>query len=86
MPLDKEAIYKVMCEGEIKVGAFLYCRNFLLPDDGPGFLDELMKRIEIAGELGIEKVLTSTGIDRGWDWDTKFDFYDGIRKRPDQKS
>lgn len=41
-----------------------------------------MKRIDLAAELGIEKVLISTGIDRGWDWDEKFDFYDGIRKRP----
>ena len=71
-----------MGKGDIKVGAFLYCRNFLLPDDGPAFLEELMKRIDLAAELGIEKVLTSTGIDRGWDWDEKFDFYDGIRKRP----
>ena len=31
VPLDKEAIYKVMCEGEIKVGAFLYCRNSCFP-------------------------------------------------------
>ena len=82
VPLDKRAIDAVMGKGDIKVGAFLYCRNFLLPDDGPAFLEELMKRIDLAAELGIEKVLTSTGIDRGWDWDEKFDFYDGIRKRP----
>ncbi len=82
VPLDKKMIAEVVDKGEIKVGAFLYCRNFLLPVEGEAFLEELMKRIEIAGELGIPKVLTSTGIDRGWDWDTKFDFYDGIRKRP----
>lgn len=82
VPLDKKVIAQVMDKGNIKVGAFLYCRNFLLPDEGDVFLEELMKRIELAGELGIPKVLTSTGIDRGWDWDTKFDFYDGIRKRP----
>ncbi len=82
VPLDKEVIAGVMDRGEIKVGAFLYCRNFLLPDEGEEFQNQLMKRIELAGELGIPKVLTSTGIDRGWDWDTKFDFYDGIRKRP----
>ena len=82
VPLDKEKLYRVMEKGRIKVGAFLYCRNFLLPDEGEVFLKELMKRIDLAGELGIPKVLTSTGIDRGWDWAEKFDFYDGIRKRP----
>lgn len=83
VPLDKKVFSEIMEKGDIKLGAFLYCRNFLLPDEGPVFYEELIKRINLAGELGIPKVLTSTGIDRGWDWDPNgFDFYDGIRKRP----
>lgn len=80
--IDEAKFEKVAERSDIKIGAFLYCRNFLLPDDGPAFKAELVKRIELAGKLGIPRVHTSTGIDRGVEWDTKFDFYDGIRKRP----
>jgi sugar phosphate isomerase/epimerase len=81
-PLDIHVLDKIMEKGRVRIGALLYCRNFLLPDDGPLFREQLFKRIEIAGKLGIKKIVTSTGIDRGWDWAEKFDPYDGIRKRP----
>ena len=80
--LDEEKLEKVMERSDIRINSFLFCRNFLLPDDGPAFKEQLIYRIKLAGRLGIPRVHTSTGIDRGWDWDKKFDFYDGIRKRP----
>lgn len=82
VPLDRAAFDRILEKGRIKIGAFLYCRNFLLPDSGPGFREELFRRMDFAHEIGVHKFVTSTGIDRGWDWAEKFDPYDGIRKRP----
>jgi sugar phosphate isomerase/epimerase len=84
VPLDEALFAKIIEEGRIKIGALILCRNPLLPgDEGAAFKNAVVERIRLAGRLGIPKVVTSTGIDRGWDWDPKgFNFHDGIRKRP----
>ncbi len=83
VPLDESLFSKIIEEGRIKIGALILCRNPLLPgEEGAQFKRAVIERIELAGRLGIPKVITSTGIDRGTDWDEKFNFHDGIRKRP----
>ncbi len=66
LPLDREAFEKVLGEGKIGVTALIYCRNYLSTDHAEAreHIEELKKRIKFAGELGIEKVVTSTGIDK----------------------
>lgn len=84
VPLDEALFTKIMEEGRIRLGALIICCNPLLPgEEGMAAKAAVMQRIKLAGKLGIPKVITSTGIDRGWDWDPDgFDFHDGIRKRP----
>ncbi|MDR1587911.1 MAG: sugar phosphate isomerase/epimerase [Treponema sp.] len=84
VPLDEELFSRIIAGGKIKIGALIYCRNPLLPgEEGAAFKKGVIERLRLAGRLGIPKLITSTGIDRGWDWDTDhFDFHDGIRKRP----
>lgn len=66
LPLDRAAYEQVLTEGKIAVTALIYCRNYLSTDreEAENHLKELKKRIVFAGELGIEKVVTSTGIDK----------------------
>lgn len=66
LPLDRAAFEQVMGENKIAVTALIYCRNYLSSDreEAENHLAELKKRIEFAGTLGIEKVVTSTGIDK----------------------
>jgi sugar phosphate isomerase/epimerase len=80
-PLDENVLEKILSEGQVGISAFIYCRNFLHPEEGKHHYDELIKRIDIASKLGIKKVVTSTGIDISWD-DGKVDISDRIRKRP----
>ncbi|MBR1583936.1 MAG: sugar phosphate isomerase/epimerase [Clostridia bacterium] len=66
LPLDRAAFEQVLREGRIGISALIYCRNYLSTDknEADGHLEELKKRIAFAGALGIEKVVTSTGIDK----------------------
>ncbi len=66
LPLDRAAFEKVLGEGRISITALIYCRNYLSTneEEAAGHIAELKKRIEFAGALGIEKVITSTGIDK----------------------
>lgn len=66
LPLDRAAFEKVLGEGSISITALIYCRNYLSTneEEAAGHIAELKKRIEFAGALGIEKVITSTGIDK----------------------
>ena len=64
LPLDRAAYERVLGEGRIAITALIYCRNYLStdPEEAATHLAELKKRIEFAGALGIDKVVTSTGI------------------------
>lgn len=66
LPLDRAAYERVLAEGRIGITALIYCRNYLSTDaeEAANHLAELKKRIEFAGALGIDKVVTSTGIDK----------------------
>ena len=66
LPLDRTQYEKVLSQGEIDISALIYCRNYLSTDEeeAKSHLQELRKRIEFAGDLGIEKVITSTGINK----------------------
>ena len=66
LPLDRAAYERVLGEGRIAITALIYCRNYLStdPEEAATHLAELKKRIEFAGALGIDKVVTSTGIDK----------------------
>lgn len=66
LPLDRAAYERVLSEGRIGITALIYCRNYLSTDaeEAANHLAELKKRIEFAGALGIDKVVTSTGIDK----------------------
>lgn len=64
--LNRDEFESVMNEGNIAITALIYCRNYLSTDkeEAKTHLGELKKRICFAGALGIEKVITSTGIDK----------------------
>lgn len=66
LPLDRAAYERVLAAGRIDITALIYCRNYLSTDaeEAANHLTELKKRIEFAGALGIDKVVTSTGIDK----------------------
>lgn len=66
LPLDRAQYEKVLGEGKIDISALIYCRNYLSTDiqEAENHRKELVGRIEFAGSLGIEKVITSTGINK----------------------
>lgn len=66
LPLDRAAYEQVLGEGRIGISALIYCRNYLStdPEEAAQHLAALRERIEFAGALGIDKVVTSTGIDK----------------------
>lgn len=83
VPLDQALYDKVLGKGEIRISALTYCRNFLSTDreEASQHISELKKRIEFAGRLGIEKIVTSTGIDKTVE-EGVYDRADSIRKIP----
>ena len=66
LPLDRAAYEQVLSEGRIGISALIYCRNYLStdPEEAAQHLAALKERIAFAGALGIDKVVTSTGIDK----------------------
>ena len=66
LPLDRAAYEQVLGEGKIGISALIYCRNYLStdPEEAAQHLAALRERIVFAGALGIDKVVTSTGIDK----------------------
>lgn len=66
LPLDRAAYEQVLGESRIGISALIYCRNYLStdPEEAAQHLAALRERIAFAGALGIDKVVTSTGIDK----------------------
>ncbi len=83
VPLDRALFGKVLSRGRVSVSSLTYCRNFLSADKDEAalHLSELMKRIEFAGDMGIEKIVTSTGIDKSPE-EGVYDRADAIRRIP----
>ena len=83
IPLDEELYRDVLAKHNVAVSALTYCRNFLSsdPEEAKGHVEELKKRIRFASKLGIEKVVTSTGIDKRVE-EGIYDTADSIRRTP----
>jgi sugar phosphate isomerase/epimerase len=83
VPLEPDEFRAVLREQPVRVTALTYCRNFLSTDrdEAAAHLRELERRIRLAGELGIEKIVTSTGIDKAIE-EGVYDRADAIRKIP----
>ena len=82
VPLDEGEFGRTLDKG-ISITALAYCRNYLSTDEEEAALHlaELKKRILFASGMGIEKVVTSTGIDKSVE-EGVYDRADAIRKIP----
>lgn len=83
VPLEKKLYQQVLANRPIQVTALTYCRNFLSTDleEAKVHRGELTKRIRFASAIGIEKIITSTGIDKTLE-EGVYDKADSIRKTP----
>lgn len=83
VPMERDKFEQVMGKGAVGITSLTYCRNFLSTDEeeAGAHLAELKKRIEFAGALGIEKIVTSTGIDKTLE-EGIYDKADSIRRTP----
>lgn len=83
VPMESEEFGKILDSGKIGISALTYCRNYLSSDEEEAsfHITELKKRIKFAGSLGIEKIVTSTGIDKKVE-EGVYDRADAIRKIP----
>jgi sugar phosphate isomerase/epimerase len=75
--LDEKGFSSIMNSGDIDISALIYCRNFLDEDQATAqeYRQNLIKRIQFAGQMGIKKVVCSTGV-------TKDSFYN-MRYNPE---
>lgn len=78
IPLDEKVFSEIKKDGKIDISSLIYCRNFLdeNKDVAAEHKKELIKRIEFAGKLGINKVICSTGVTK--------DAYYGARFNPEK--
>jgi sugar phosphate isomerase/epimerase len=85
LPLNYDKYLKIIQSEKIKISSLTYCRNYLSTDEAEANLhiEELKKRIIFASELGIEKIVTSTGIDKSVE-EGVYDRADAIRKIPER--
>lgn len=83
VPMDEKEFASVMKETGMNISSMTYCRNFLSSDKEEAIhhIAELEKRIEFASHLGIEKIVTSTGIDKRVE-EGIYDKADSIRRTP----
>lgn len=82
-PLEQGLFERVLSAYDMEVSALTYCRNYLSSDreEAEHHLEELKKRIVFAGALGVEKIVTSTGIDKRVR-ENIYDSADSIRNTP----
>jgi len=83
VPMERELFERVLEKGKVAITSLTYCRNFLSTDSGEAeaHIAELKKRIAFAGDLGIEKIVTSTGINKTLE-EGIYDKADSIRRTP----
>lgn len=83
VPLDEKLYASVLEKHNIKITSLTYCRNYLSTDkeEAETHIAELKKRILFAQKLGIEKIVTSTGIDKSIE-ENVYDRADSIRRTP----
>jgi sugar phosphate isomerase/epimerase len=84
IPLDEEIFEKVINE-KISISSLTYCRNYLSSDkeEAKTHIEGLKSRIEFASKLGIEKIVTSTGINKTIE-EGIYDSADSIRRLPEK--
>ncbi len=78
-------VFENVINNKINISSLTYCRNFLSSDikESSTHIQGLKDRIEFASKLGIEKIVTSTGIDKRIE-EGVYDSADSIRKRPEK--
>lgn len=83
VPLVESLYGGILKKYPVKISSLTYCRNFLSSDkeEASVHIAELEKRIRFASALGIEKIVTSTGIDKTLE-EGVYDKADAIRKIP----
>lgn len=83
VPIDQQLSEEAIEKTGISISTFTYCRNFLSQDkeERENHRAELIRRIKLAGALGVEKVVSSTGIDKSIE-EGVYDRADSIRKTP----
>ncbi|TCL67387.1 sugar phosphate isomerase/epimerase [Hydrogenispora ethanolica] len=64
IPLDERVFNEVLEEGGIGISALIYCRNFLSenPQEAAEHQRNLKERLVFAHQVGIQKVVCSTGV------------------------
>ena len=62
--MDKDVVLKVQEEGKVAIKTMIYCRNFLSSNEEEAKMhqDALIERIRFAGDVGVDKVVCSTGV------------------------
>lgn len=62
--LDRSAFEKVQDGGKVKIRTMIYCRNFLSEDADEAHMHQeaLKERIRFASEVGVDKIVCSTGV------------------------
>lgn len=82
--LDQKVFEKVI-DNKLNISSLTYCRNYLSSnlEEANTHVKGLKNRIEFASKVGIEKIVTSTGIDKRIE-EGVYDNADSIRKRPEK--
>lgn len=63
--LDRATLRAIQRSSPVRIHSFIYGRNFLSPDSAQreSFRAELLRRLEIAVDVGVQQITTSTGVD-----------------------
>lgn len=62
IPLDTVMIKDAIVRSRLKPTGLIYCRNVLDPKEGEFHIEQLKKRIDFAGMMGMERITCSTGL------------------------
>ena len=62
--MDRDVFEQVLSTGKVEIKTMIYCRNFLSEDAEEAAMHQqaLKERIRFAGQVGIEKIVCSTGV------------------------
>lgn len=84
-PLDQRLFEQTLSRYDMRISALTYCRNYLSsdPEEATHHRQELCRRIEFARALHVDKIVTSTGIDKRIQ-ENIYDSADSIRRTPEK--
>jgi sugar phosphate isomerase/epimerase len=68
---DRDAFRRIQRDGPVHIHSFIYGRNFLSPNrqERQRFRSELLHLLDIAADIGVNQITTSTGVDPSLDLD-----------------